>query len=1031
MQARMIVLVIGTLMLSITLCHALVPRVVFPMESNDCNFTHARWNLLVVKFTEGSGIRLRNGTLTRPNGTQPTEILEFLNRHSDVSFERLFKRSEQEYTIEKREGERRTGRQLADLNLYYILRPRSPERAAELLTDLRKLTLVETAYAEPIPELPRAYTIPQTFDTPDFTSQQGYLGASPLGIDALAAWTFENGRGEDVQFIDVELCWNWTHEDLPVPFFTAGTPDPGYSDHGTAVMGEVAGKENAYGITGIAPAVAAGGVAIDIDDYPESVGLWFDIASAALNPGDVWLIELHAIGPAGDYVPMEYWQANYDAIANSTALGRICVEAGGNGTQNLDAAVYEGRFDRSIRDSMAIMVGASVPQSMSPESWTNYGSRVDVNAWGSLIVTTGYGYFYSGTGQDQWYTNDFGGTSGASPMIVGACCVAQSIYKNLTGGDVIDPESLRALLVETGAPQPQPVTRHIGPRPNLNALLQHTFFDVTGVNLTSSIFNCSSSAVVQVRDEGAIDTVNVVISSESEPAGEVVSLPMIAPGLFEGSVVLTAEPAIPGDGLVSVANQNTLTAYYAALTDSDTAEVDCEPPDVFDVDITAVDQNSAVISWMTDELSGTAVEYGIGVPTETVQKIETSLVHQVNLTLLEDCSTYVFRVIASDRAGNTAIDDNGGIFYSFVTWEKTLFYQELLDINPGWSISGGQWAYGQPTGNGGEYGAPDPTSGFTGSMVYGYNLNGDYAGSIPEYSLTTTPIDLSLSQGSILSFQRWLGVEEPQYDHATLQISVNGSTWQTIWSNAITVTDSSWTAVQYDISAIADGQSAVQIRWTMGPTDSAWNFCGWNIDDVEIYSVNPCLPPTPGTPQPTRTPTPAASPTSTRTPTQSPTIAPTMTPPVTATPSPTPTPSFGEPSATPSPNPSMTPDCTTFSVELTMPSHYFRPGDPCSLTASLCNPGTPQIDRRLCVVLAVFGEFWFGPGWGHYPDAGIDFYAMARIETGLTGMVILEEFIWPDVSDSQDGLRFYGAVLDQSMSQLLTPLAEFEFGFGI
>ncbi|MFP6596163.1 MAG: hypothetical protein VCC01_01790, partial [Candidatus Hydrogenedentota bacterium] len=46
-----------------------------------------------------------------------------------------------------------------------------------------------------------------------------------------------------------------------------------------------------------------------------------------------------------------------------------------------------------------------------------------------------------------------------------------------------------------------------------------------------------------------------------------------------------------------------------------------------------------------------------------------------------------------------------------------------MDSNPGWTTEGA-WAFGTPTGGGTNSG--DPTSGHTGSNVYGYNLSGDY-----------------------------------------------------------------------------------------------------------------------------------------------------------------------------------------------------------------------------------------------------------------------------------------------------------------
>ena len=163
-------------------------------------------------------------------------------------------------------------------------------------------------------------------------------------------------------------------------------------------------------------------------------------------------------------------------------------------------------------------------------------------------------------------------------------------------------------------------------------------------------------------------------------------------------------------------------------------------------------------------------------------------------------------------------------------------YTWNMNTNPGWTVQG-QWAYGQPTGGGGEHGFRDPTSGATGTKVLGYNLAGDYTNNMPEYHLTTGAIDCSGLSRTTLKFQRYLNVEQPAYDHATIRVSTNGSTWTDVWTNGGEVTDNSWRQVEYDISAVADGASTVYVRWTMGITDSSWLYSGWNIDDVEIWGV--------------------------------------------------------------------------------------------------------------------------------------------------------------------------------------------------
>jgi len=165
---------------------------------------------------------------------------------------------------------------------------------------------------------------------------------------------------------------------------------------------------------------------------------------------------------------MEWLQVNYDVIwTSSWSLGVVCVEAGANGSQNLDATFWNGIFDRNVRDSGAIMVGAGTPTGRVAEWFTNYGSRMDVHGWGSSIVTTGYGDLYNTGGPNFYYTSGFSGTSGASPMIVGSGLCLQGIARAHLGTPMT-PAALRDLLHDTGVAHLDP-TKEIGPRPDLGA----------------------------------------------------------------------------------------------------------------------------------------------------------------------------------------------------------------------------------------------------------------------------------------------------------------------------------------------------------------------------------------------------------------------------------------------------------------------------------------------------------------------------------------------------------------------------------
>jgi C1A family cysteine protease len=241
----------------------------------------------------------------------------------------------------------------------------------------------------------------------------------------------------------------------------------------------------------------------------------------------------------------------------------------------------------------------------------------------------------------------------------------------------------------------------------------------------------------------------------------------------------------------------------------------------FDYEVTNI--SSADWLTLTGDITGTLDAGETTEITITINENANSLENGAHIATIEFINI-------TDHIGDTTRD------VILAIGESTLLHEWNFDTDPGWTTET-DWAFGQPTGGGGEHGEPDPTSGYTGNNVYGYNLNGDYPNNLPEKHLTTETIDCTNFYNVYLKYWRWLGVEQPLYDHAYLRISNDGENWYTIWQNVVEITDSEWTHIEIDISDYANDQETVYLRWTMGETDSGWRYCGWNIDDVQIFGM--------------------------------------------------------------------------------------------------------------------------------------------------------------------------------------------------
>jgi subtilisin family serine protease len=314
--------------------------------------------------------------------------------------------------------------------------------------------------------------------TPSYFAQQNYLQANP-GLNVEAVWAL-GFNGQNTTIHNIEYGFNKNHEEFHVfncdiapnmDINSSATTD--FTEHGTATMGVLFGNNGAYGVTGIAHG------AQQVWLYPEWQQIGYNRVNAinqALNNsviGDIIVYEMQAFGFNGNssnpkYVPAEYNTLVWNVTKALTDAGRIVVAAAGNGNQNLDDFEYQSYMN--LGDSGAIIIGAGTSNTThSRLSFSTYGSRVDVQAWGQNVRTSGAitGASVTQVGGDfnQSYMT-FSGTSSATALVGGIAAIAQSIYR-ANNTDFLTSQQLRTILIDTGIPQGGDTSTPIGPMPNL------------------------------------------------------------------------------------------------------------------------------------------------------------------------------------------------------------------------------------------------------------------------------------------------------------------------------------------------------------------------------------------------------------------------------------------------------------------------------------------------------------------------------------------------------------------------------------
>ena len=182
-------------------------------------------------------------------------------------------------------------------------------------------------------------------------------------------------------------------------------------------------------------------------------------------------------------------------------------------------------------------------------------------------------------------------------------------------------------------------------------------------------------------------TVNITSTSNGDYENMAFAEQHANSSFFVGEISCALGAPLPNDGILQVAEGVLINVSYFDSDDGmggtrhaeDIAMIDDSPPVISNVAITLQPYGEATITWDTNEESSSLVRYGTSTP-PVLEKFNPNRVinHLVDLNGLEVDKRYYLEVLSTDYVGNTAIDNNNGNYYTFITFNYTPGYGVLV-----------------------------------------------------------------------------------------------------------------------------------------------------------------------------------------------------------------------------------------------------------------------------------------------------------------------------------------------------------------
>ena|GEM_PF-3437299 len=255
-------------------------------------------------------------------------------------------------------------------------------------------------------------------------------------------------------------------------------------------------------------------------------------------------------------------------------------------------------------------------------------------------------------------------------------------------------------------------------------------------------------------------------------------------------------------------------------------------PVISDVQVSSIDDTSAVVTWTTDTSSDSRVTYGTSTPPSTnVDDSTLTTNHSVLVSGLTACTTYYFSVTSTDTGGSTT-DNNGGSYYNFSTKyrEYLLPFDDVESGTQEWTVdttSGSSWHI-------------DGCRYFSASNSWKAGGD-DYPTCTATYdgNTETRLVSKSLDLGAVgnqykLNWKEWFDIEIG-FDWGVVEISTDGGiNWDELGSEF----DGSdgWQSNSLDLTGYS---GSVNLGFSLYSDDTN-NYEGWYVDDIDVSRVVEC-----------------------------------------------------------------------------------------------------------------------------------------------------------------------------------------------